>query len=397
MIRLYIPRRAQGRVVDQAVDGEVQLDTPMGRDVDAATRDPAVNHQHVLGADPEGRIAGAIPLFEQTLAKRQWMLDPDDPETLTAQDNLASAYQDAGRIAEAIRLYELNLEARERLLGPDHPRTLNSRGNLAAAYRDGGRIAEAIALLKRTVTDRERVLGPDHPDSQASRKNLANAYRAAGRAGEAIPLEKTLVGRRDRALGPDHPDTQASPKNLATANQDGWRVDKAIPPPEQTVVAKESQPPRGQRPPVDATATESSMQLKRLLAGLGWNTVGQFLVVGISVGLTPFLLHRLGATQYGIFALASAIMGLLSNLDGGLGPTGSRYFPIYVGRGDVAATTSFLLTMLTLVVIIVGAVTTTMVLVAPAVVGVFALGSGLAVIRMSSPVIRMRPSNSSGS
>jgi O-antigen/teichoic acid export membrane protein len=131
-------------------------------------------------------------------------------------------------------------------------------------------------------------------------------------------------------------------------------------------------------PPADATAAESSMQPRRLLAGLGWNTAGQFLVVGISVGLTPFLLHRLGPTQYGIFALVSAIVGLLSNLDGGLAPTGYRYFPVYVGAGDVAATTSFLLTMLTLVVIIVGAVTTTMIFVAPAVVKVFALGSGLA-------------------
>ena len=126
------------------------------------------------------------------------------------------------------------------------------------------------------------------------------------------------------------------------------------------------------------------MQPKRLLAGLGWNTVGQFLVVGISVGLTPFLLHHLGATQYGIFALVSSIRGLLSNLDGGLGPTGYRYFPVYVGRRDVAATTSLLLTMLTLVVIIVGAVTTTMILVAPAVVSVRARVQSSPVIRIGS-------------
>jgi O-antigen/teichoic acid export membrane protein len=123
---------------------------------------------------------------------------------------------------------------------------------------------------------------------------------------------------------------------------------------------------------------QSPVQRKRLMAGLGWNTVGQFLTVGITVGLTPFLLHHLGATQYGIFALVSSTRGLLSNLDGGLGPTGYRYFPVYAAREDVAATTSLLLTMLTLVVITVGAVTTTMILVAPAAVGVFALGSGLA-------------------
>ena len=91
-------------------------------------------------------MAEAIPLFEQTLAVRQRMLGPDDPESLTSQNNLASAYQDAGRDAEAIRLYELNLEARERTLGPDHPDTLNSRGNLAAAYQNSGQMSKAEPL-----------------------------------------------------------------------------------------------------------------------------------------------------------------------------------------------------------------------------------------------------------
>ena len=164
-----------------------------------------------------GRVAEAIPLFEQTLAVRQRMLGPDHPETLTSQNNLASAYQDAGRAAEAIQLYELNLEVRERLLGPDHPSTLTSRGNLAAAYLDAGRAAEAIPLLEQTLADRERVLGPDHPDTQTSRKNLAKAYQDAGRAAEAIPLlERTLAGRK-RVLRPDHPIPTAARQDRSLA------------------------------------------------------------------------------------------------------------------------------------------------------------------------------------
>ena len=120
-----------------------------------------------------GRVAEAIPLFEQILAVRQRTLGPDDSETLISQNNLASAYQDAGRVAEAIRLYELNLAERERQLGSDHPGTLNSRGNLAAAYLGAGRAAEAIPLLEQTLASREGVLGPDHPDTQTSRRNLA--------------------------------------------------------------------------------------------------------------------------------------------------------------------------------------------------------------------------------
>jgi len=192
-----------------------------------------------------GRIAEAIPMFEQILAVRQRMLGPDDPETLTSQNNLASAYQDAGRTAEAIRLYELNLEIRERLLGPDHPNTLNSRGNLAAAYRDGNRVAEAIPLLEQTLADRERVLGSDHTDTQATRKNLATAYQDAERAAEAIPLLERNQAERKRILGSDHPNTQATRKNLAKVRSEIDRVAKAIPPPEQTVVARKNQPADG--------------------------------------------------------------------------------------------------------------------------------------------------------
>ena len=207
-----------------------------------------------------GRVAEAIPLFEQTLAVRQRMLGPDDAETLTSQNNLASAYQDAGRIAEAIRLYEMNLEARERLLDPDDRSTLNSRGNLAAAYLAAARSAEAIPLLERTLADRERVLGPDHPDAQTSRKNLAKAYQDAGRSAEAIPLlERTLAGRKG-VLHPDSPGTRTAPKNLANAHLAADRVADALAPARHRA-ARNGQPPNGadgqafpigfRRPPAD--------------------------------------------------------------------------------------------------------------------------------------------------
>ena len=190
-----------------------------------------------------GRVAEAIPLFEQILAVRQRTLGPDDSETLISQNNLASAYQDAGRIAEAIRLYELNLEIRERLLGPDHPSTLNSRGNLAAAYRDGGRVDEAIPLLEQTLADRERVLGPEHPDTQATRKKLATAYQDAGRAAEAVPLlERTSADRKpDTALrSPRHPDHTGEPRRGRSGARTGSLTRSRRP--SRPLVARKSQP-----------------------------------------------------------------------------------------------------------------------------------------------------------
>jgi RNA polymerase sigma factor (sigma-70 family) len=197
-----------------------------------------------------GRVAEAIPLFEQILAVRQRTLGPGDSETLTSQNNLASAYQDAGRTAEAIRLYELNLEIRERLLGPDHPSTLNSRGNLAAAYRDGGRVDEAIPLLEQTLAAREQVLGPEDPDTQATRKKLATAYQDTGRAAEAVPLLEQTSADRRRIPRSDHPGTQTRRENVSKADRATDWVADAIPPPEQPLVARKSQPAdRKSQPP----------------------------------------------------------------------------------------------------------------------------------------------------
>jgi RNA polymerase sigma factor (sigma-70 family) len=233
-----------------------------------------LNSQNSLAAAylAAGRVADAIPPFEQTLVILQRQLGPDHPDTLTSQNNLASAYQDAGRVAEAIQLYEQNLAVRERLPGPDHPSTLNSRGNLAGAYLAAGRVADAIALFEQTLAGRDRVLGSAHPDTQTSRENLAKAYRAAGQVAEAIPLEQTLAGR-PQMLRPDHPDTQTSRKNLATGYRDDGRAANAIPPGEQTSADLESQasdddatqvlPASLRRPPTDPATQVLPASLRR--------------------------------------------------------------------------------------------------------------------------------------
>ena len=204
-----------------------------------------------------GRVADAMPLFEQTLVVLQRQLGPDHPDTLTLQNNLATTYQDAGRVAEAIQLYEQNLAVREQLQGPGHLNTLNSRGNLAAAYLAADRVADAIALAEQTLAGRQQVLGHDHPDTHTSRKNLAKAYRAADRVADAIPLEQALAGRQ-QVPGHDHPDTHTSRKNHATtAYSDGGQAAKAVPPVEQTLAARESQAP------ADAAAKVLPASLRR--------------------------------------------------------------------------------------------------------------------------------------
>jgi tetratricopeptide (TPR) repeat protein len=186
-----------------------------------------------------GRTGEAITLHEQTLADRERILGPDHPDTLQSRNNLALAYWTAGRTDEAITLHEQTLAGRERIQGPDHPDTLNSRNNLAAALRDAGRTSEATTLYEQTLADRERILGPDHPDTLISRNNLANAYLDAGRTDEAITLHEQTLADRERIQGPDHPDTLLSRNNLGSAYLNAGRTSEATTLFEQTLAGRE--------------------------------------------------------------------------------------------------------------------------------------------------------------
>ena len=186
-----------------------------------------------------GRLDEAASLHEQALAARGRIQGADHPDTLQSRDNLALAYRAVGRLDEAISLHEQALAARERVLGPDHRNTLNSRNNLALAYRAAGRLDEAIALHEQTLAAQERVLGPDHPNTLNSRNNLALAYQEAGRLDEAIALHEQTLAAQERVLGPDHPETLLSRNNLALAYRAAGRLDEAISLHEQALAAQE--------------------------------------------------------------------------------------------------------------------------------------------------------------
>jgi tetratricopeptide (TPR) repeat protein len=171
----------------------------------------------------------SILITEPLLADHERVLG-DQPDTLTARNNLAIAYRMAGRTAEAITLHEQNLADQERVLGTDHPDTLRTRNNLATAYGAVGRTAEAITLHEQNLADQERVLGTDHPHTLNTRNNLALDYQDAGRTAEAITLHEQNLADRERVLGADHPATLNTRNNLVLAYQAAGRTAKAIEP-----------------------------------------------------------------------------------------------------------------------------------------------------------------------
>lgn len=143
----------------------------------------------------------AIDAGESLTADLRRVLGPSHRDTLTAQNNLAAAYRDAGRLAEAVPLFEQTLGARERALGPSHPDTLASRHDLAGAYRDAGRLAEAIPLFQRTLAARERLLGADDPRTVATRNSLTLADEEEARPEKADGAESDGAESVDRVGG----------------------------------------------------------------------------------------------------------------------------------------------------------------------------------------------------
>ena len=124
--------------------------------------------------------------------------------------------------------------------------------------------------------------------------------------------------------------------------------------------------------PGDTPASNSDGQrdagrgrLAPILSGLSWNTAGQIAVLALNVVLTPFLLLHLGASRYGLYALLSSFRGLLSNLDGGLGSTASRYFSSFAGSRDRRATSSLLVTILVMLALVIGTVAALVAIFAP--------------------------------
>ena len=170
----------------------------------------------------------AIRRYQQTTVDRMRVLGPDHLDTLTSRHNLAFAYFSADRLAEAISQGEQVLADRERVLGPDHPGVLGIRATLAGAYARAGRHEDAVSAGEQALYERQRVLGSDHPDTFAAYNNLAYIYQAAGRYHEAIAIHEHNLAERLRVLGPRHPDTFASRHNLARTYELAGQREEAI-------------------------------------------------------------------------------------------------------------------------------------------------------------------------
>jgi tetratricopeptide (TPR) repeat protein len=175
----------------------------------------------------QGKSDVAAGQFERARAIYAERRGANDPDTLTAMNNLGNCYDDIGRRQDALKLREETLALRRAKLGTSHPDTWNSMNNLAASYYSLGRRDDAAKLCEEVLALRREKLGPDHEDTLNSLNNLAVVYRTIGRPGDALKLFEDALAVKKAKLGPDHPDTLLSMGNLAFGYLDAGRFAEA--------------------------------------------------------------------------------------------------------------------------------------------------------------------------
>ncbi|TFK38836.1 P-loop containing nucleoside triphosphate hydrolase protein, partial [Crucibulum laeve] len=106
-----------------------------------------------------------------------------------------------GNWTEAEKLQVEIMEKRQQLLDPAHPDTLTSMGNLAATYWKQGKWTKAEKLEVEVMEKRQQLLGPAHPDTLTSIANLAATYSNQGKWNEAEKLEVEVMEKRQQLLG----------------------------------------------------------------------------------------------------------------------------------------------------------------------------------------------------
>lgn len=173
------------------------------------------NHPDTLNA--ENGLASALEslsFYDEAEALYRHCLDAarrnggaDSPQALDALHNLANLLRNLGRFEEAKPLLEQALEGSLRVLGPEHSSTLTTRKVLAGLWQDLGDYDTADAELRYVLEVQRNILGDKSPQTMGTMNNLAMLLKSRGMLDEAAPLYEEINQLLIEVYGPDHPET----------------------------------------------------------------------------------------------------------------------------------------------------------------------------------------------
>jgi O-antigen/teichoic acid export membrane protein len=111
---------------------------------------------------------------------------------------------------------------------------------------------------------------------------------------------------------------------------------------------------------------------RRVARSIATNSAGRFIGLASWLVLTPFMLHQLGAADYGLLVVIQSVLGFTSLLDLGIGGAVTRFVAQHVTRGEFDAAHHLVATALRLYVLIGLGIVVVSILAAPVAAGFFA-------------------------
>jgi serine/threonine protein kinase len=175
-----------------------------------------------------GQYGKAYYFLECALRKRQAMLGPAHPITLSSKEDLAVVAWAQELYDEAEKLFQELLQARIIQRGVDDPATLRCKFNLAGVYRDQGQYDRAMAIYKEVLQAITARLGPDHPNTLGSKSNLAALHWRMRKFDQSVPLFEGVVRGYKETLGVDHFETLHAIFGLAVNYRDAGHLGEAV-------------------------------------------------------------------------------------------------------------------------------------------------------------------------
>jgi tetratricopeptide (TPR) repeat protein len=126
-----------------------------------------------LVLDALGEYTHAKHFFCDALEYLEKKVGPEQLQTATCLNHLASSLESQGKYCIAKPLYRRSLKIREKRLGHTHKSTVASITNLAGVLKCQGKYAEAEALYKCALKVHEETLGAANLETPTSLRNLA--------------------------------------------------------------------------------------------------------------------------------------------------------------------------------------------------------------------------------
>lgn len=174
----------------------------------------------------QGRYEEVVAPLERTLAIRERLYKPGDPQIGESLNNLAAVHRELGNYQRAETLYRRSIETLEADASGDAA-VAYPIANLATVLHDQGRYDEAEPLHLRALAMRREQLGEDHPDVALSLNDTGWFYYLKGDYDRAEDYHLRCLELERELYDPEHPTIALSLNNLALIDLTRGDLDQA--------------------------------------------------------------------------------------------------------------------------------------------------------------------------